>query len=257
MKPSPTELSKPVQVIDGIASPCGIALQEQMVVVTGSGKISFFSKDGQRIKQLDLPSSPIGIALHSGHLYVADENLACVKKISEDGTTKATVGKQGNAAGEFNHPGAVKIRDDGSVFVCDRLNHRIQVFDTNLKFIKFFGSPGQFHHPVDVAFSDGRVFVGETFSSCVQVCDEEGLCLQIIGAGRGSKPGELNEPTFVCIYCDLLFVVEERNCRVSVFCTNGDFVTTFGQFKKPYGIAVDEDCRVYICDKSSDQVYIF
>ena len=44
---------------------------------------------------------------------------------------------------------------------------------------------------------------------------------------------------------------------MSVFKTSGEFVTSFGQFSSPTGIAVDDDGFVYVCNHdSAGKVYI-
>ena len=75
--------------------------------------------------------------------------------------------------------------------------------------------------------------------------------------------GQLNKPYGVAIdSSDRVYVSD--NHRVSVFTSEGQFVTSFGnegngpgQFKYPRGLAVDSSGVVYVCDYSNNRVELF
>ena len=48
-------------------------------------------------------------------------------------------GKQGEGDGEFKHPESLAVNKSDHLLVCDRGNHRIQIFDLNGKFLGKFG----------------------------------------------------------------------------------------------------------------------
>ena len=63
---------------------------------------------------------------------------------------------------------------------------------------------------------------------------------------------------------DKIFVTESGNHRVSVFTSQGGYLTSFGscgsgpqQFQYPYGITVDKSGMVYVCDSGNERVQIF
>ena len=82
---------------------------------------------------------------------------------------------------------------------------------------------------------------------------------------HGSSRGELDEP--ICIFVDadgVVYVSENGNHRISVFTSEGQFVTFFGskgrgpgQFKSPRGIAVDNSGVVYVCDRNNRRIQLF
>ena len=82
---------------------------------------------------------------------------------------------------------------------------------------------------------------------------------------RGAGRGELTYPAGVAIDSnDMVYVSEWANNRVSVFTSEGVFVTSFGsrgegpgQFKAPYGVAVDNSGVVYVSDYFNNHVQIF
>jgi sugar lactone lactonase YvrE len=65
-------------------------------------------------------------------------------KFSKDGKFIKTWGKRGSAPGEFDTPHSLAMDSRGRLFVADRGNSRIQIFDQEGKFLdewKQFGRP--------------------------------------------------------------------------------------------------------------------
>src|SRR5271166_1584866 len=70
-----------------------------------------------------------------GDIYVSDGyQNARVHKYSPDGKLLFSWGEPGTAAGQFNLVHNIACDDDGWVYVADRENHRVQVFDGNGKY---------------------------------------------------------------------------------------------------------------------------
>jgi DNA-binding beta-propeller fold protein YncE len=65
-------------------------------------------------------------------------------KFTKDGKFIRTWGKAGKGQGEFDTPHSIALDSTGRVFVADRANNRIQVFDADGNFVaewKQFGRP--------------------------------------------------------------------------------------------------------------------
>ena len=65
-------------------------------------------------------------------------------KFSKDGKFIKAWGKRGSGPGEFDTPHSIAMDSRGRIFVADRSNSRIQIFDQDGKFIdqwKQFGRP--------------------------------------------------------------------------------------------------------------------
>ncbi len=82
-------------------------------------------------------NSPTGVALSSsGEIYVSDGyGNARVHKFSPDGTLLLSWGEPGDAPGHFRWPHAVWVDKQERVWVCDRSNNRVQIFNGKGEFL--------------------------------------------------------------------------------------------------------------------------
>jgi DNA-binding beta-propeller fold protein YncE len=70
-----------------------------------------------------------------GDIYVSDGYAnARVHKYSPDGKLLFSWGEPGTDPGQFNLVHNIACDDEGWVYVADRENHRVQVFDSNGKY---------------------------------------------------------------------------------------------------------------------------
>ena len=84
----------------------------------------------------------------NGDIFVADghggDTNARIVEVRQDGKFIKTWGKKGSGPGEFDEPHALAIDSKGRLFVADRGNNRIQIFDQDGNFLdewKQFGRP--------------------------------------------------------------------------------------------------------------------
>ena len=98
----------------------------------------------------DMPSDVI--TAPNGDIFVADghglveghQTNDRIVKFSKDGAFIATLGKHGSAPGEFDVPHSLAMDSTGRLYVGDRSNSRVQIFDQGGHFIaewKQFGRP--------------------------------------------------------------------------------------------------------------------
>lgn len=83
-------------------------------------------------------------------------------------------GKPGNNDGELCRPWGICCDKNGYIYVSDRCNHRIQVFDQNGKFLLKFGkhgvANGEFDKPVGLTIdAQNRIIVCDKDNHRVQV----------------------------------------------------------------------------------------
>jgi len=263
----PTKLKKPVDCIQGLESPYGAAFNYNGdLLVTQTTAIGIIRK-GERgyslnsIDGLDHMQHPTGIATNEelSCTYVTDSKEDCVMKYTN--WNWECVGHTRGHPEEFRRPGRVKISPDQKLYICDRGNDRIQVFDRNLKFVKMFETEEEFGRPVDIAFDDtDHIYVSDLNRNQILKFTSQGVLKLAIG-NHGSGPGELSSPRGLYIHKNFIYVNERDNQRVSVFSTiSGEFVTMFGTEPKllnPASIIADKDGFLYLCDEEGNCVVVF
>jgi peptidylamidoglycolate lyase len=122
------------------------------VTDVGLNQIFKFSHDGNLLMTLGTAevagydsahfNRPTDVAVASdGSFYVSDGyGNSRIIKFSPEGKYLFEWGKKGKGEGEFNIPHGLDLDKKGNVYVADRENSRIQVFDSSGRFLKQFSS---------------------------------------------------------------------------------------------------------------------
>jgi len=72
-----------------------------------------------------------------GNTYISDGYInSRVAKVDKEGTWLKSWGEPGDKPGQFNTPHSIAVDSEGNVYVADRGNGRIQVFDGDGKFLR-------------------------------------------------------------------------------------------------------------------------
>jgi sugar lactone lactonase YvrE len=133
-----------------------------------------------------------------------------------------TLGGRGDEAGSFNFPTHAAADGEGTLYVSDSLNHRIQIFGPDGQPRGSFGragdGTGDFAKAKGVAVdSDGHIYVADSLYDVVQIFDPDGRLLLVVG-GSGHTEGLLWLPTGVAIDGqDRIYVADTGNGRVGVY----------------------------------------
>jgi sugar lactone lactonase YvrE len=170
-----------------------------------------FSPDGKVLMTLgkagvtgegpDTFNSPSDVLVApNGDIFVADghggDTNARIVKLAKDGTFIKAWGKKGSGPGEFNVPHRLALDSSGRLFVADRSNSRIQIFDQDGKFLaewKQFGRPS-------------GVFIDR--NDVIYVADSESNNAQNPGFKRGLRIGSAKDGTVTALIPDPLPVKE-------------------------------------------------
>jgi DNA-binding beta-propeller fold protein YncE len=152
----------------------------------------------------------------NGDFYVSDGyGNSRVVKFDKSGKFLLAWGKKGSGRGEFNLPHAVRLDSKGDVYVADRENKRIQVFDGSGKYLRQFAigvSPyGLFITP------DDTVFVADGVAHRVSKMTTDGNVSARWGMG-GREPGNFLMPHGITVGADgAVYVAEVTGARVQKF----------------------------------------
>nr|XP_002730877.1 PREDICTED: tripartite motif-containing protein 2-like [Saccoglossus kowalevskii] len=177
-------------------TPCDVAISDdneyfitddnkkQIVVSDENGRI--ITKFGS--SEID---DPLGIAINpiTNNVYVSEYSEGYIRKYTQGGRYINSLGIQGNKQGELNRPCILAINSKGMVYVADRNNQRIQVFNSDDQFMFEFSTTGDndtMEYPVGVAIDKNNyVYVSSRHKVtkydsygqfiCRIDCDNDGL----------------------------------------------------------------------------------
>ena len=268
----PTQLGKPVRVINtgGEKHPWDIVVNSVgEMIVTGSNRIDVFDKEGTRLKSISASDYniryPLGVAIDSTDcVYLAHNEEHRIVKLSKDMKLLKTYSMR-------KHPcdlhGMAVVGDE--VMVCDSENDCIHVYTTELDYVRQIGShgkdPGKFDDICDISSDEhSNLYVSDYNDSRIQVFSNGGEFLRSFGCDENDV-NKLNVPCGVCVTGQYVYVVNCRSHNVSVFTTEGVYMTSFGgqwgsnkgEFKNPWGVCVDRDGFVYVCDHGNHRIQVF
>ena len=151
----------------------------------------------------------------NGDFFVSDGyGNSRVVKFDKTGKFLLAWGKKGTGEGEFNTPHAVRLDSKGNLFVGDRENDRVQVFDQSGKFIRSFGGFAPFGLFIT---ADDTLFVADGRAHHVMKMTLEGKILDTIGK-MGPEPGHFFLPHGITVDKDgAIYVTEINGKRVQRF----------------------------------------
>jgi predicted membrane-bound mannosyltransferase/DNA-binding beta-propeller fold protein YncE len=187
-------------------------------------------------------------------------------------------GIQGSEPGQFNAPRGIAIAPDGTVYVADSRNHRIQHLDATGQVLQTWGQFGDLsignaplgtlNEPWGVAVGlDGSVYVTDTWNHRVQKFSAEGVPIKAWGAFglAADAPTNLYGPRGIAVDAKgQVYVADTGNKRIVVYDADGNFVTQFGvdgfeagQFNEPVDVTLDAQGNAYVTDTWNQRVQVF
>jgi uncharacterized protein (TIGR03663 family) len=170
----------------------------------------------------------------------------------------------GTAPGQLLTPRNLAIGPDGRLYVTDSGNHRIQLFDSDGRFLYGWGTfgaePGQFHEPWGIAVDENFVYVADTWNHRVQKFTHDGEFVALFGQSGlpevGDAAGLFYGPRDVLILPDgRLLVTDTGNHRIQILDGEGNFLdqlgtrgSRLGEMNEPVGLAAGPDGFIYLAD---------
>jgi DNA-binding beta-propeller fold protein YncE len=222
---------------DGVISkPGGVGMDGRhwiYVADVGNHLVRVYDPLGMFVKQIGGPEDylrPVDVAANATgeRIYVVDtggidSTQHQVIIYDADGDKLRTIGVRGSGPGEFNLPIQAAVAPDGTLYVLDAGNFRVQAFDADGNYLREWGKVGRnfgdFARPRGIAVdADGNVYVTDSAFRNFQIFNANGELLMAIGGENFD-----DEP---------------------------------GQYALPAGIAVDERNNVYVVDQMLGKVEI-
>ena len=205
---------------------------------------------------------PDGVAVTDNIIAVSDNGGHQVKKYSLQGELLSVIGCHGNKNGQFNYPGVLAFNNNKLLYVVDKDNYRVQVFQQDDTFAFSFGNkgsnPGQFQWPAGIAIdpNNNNVLVTDYDANCVHVFKERGQFIQTINSNR---PWAITiSPTGYLItsyYGDdnMIRVWSPTYQMINQFGKKG---SKQGEFNRIFGMAIDSRGTIYVAEWGNKRLQV-
>jgi DNA-binding beta-propeller fold protein YncE len=213
----------------GFISKHGLRVIDDKVWVTDRERhiVMQFTLDGKLLMTLGTESMsglghnefnmPSDIAIGpNDDIYVSDGYAnSRVMRFSADGKFKHSWGTKGKGPGQFNLVHNIAIDKKGRVYIADRENERVQIFDADGNFLdqwKHIGKP--FGLYVD---DKTKVYITDGQSNKVYVLDEKGKVISTFSK-TGEAPGEFQMAHSITLDSKgNIYVAEGDGMRIQIF----------------------------------------
>ncbi|KPK06480.1 MAG: hypothetical protein AMJ64_08985 [Betaproteobacteria bacterium SG8_39] len=189
-----------------------------LVADTGNDRIAIYTVDGVQArwvgewKGLHSPEG-VGVA-PDGRVYATNTGAGSVS-IFRDGKLERTVGSTGSGAGQFSRPHDVDVDRDGTVYVVDSGNHRLQLFDAEMKYRASSSADLKLNEPKYLAFDGERIWLADEDNHRILLLDRHLRLLGVLGSGRrGRSATEFHKPEAVLARAPFVWVIDTYNDRV-------------------------------------------
>ncbi|HEX6867343.1 MAG TPA: PQQ-binding-like beta-propeller repeat protein, partial [Candidatus Limnocylindrales bacterium] len=232
-----------------------------------------------RVAAFDADTTTVSIPISmdagpDGLLYVLDDKPSVVVIDPATGEQVRTWGRHGSRDGEFDLQipdeenvglGHIDVADDGTVYVSDGANARVQVFAADGTYLRQFGrhgdAEGQFSRTSQVlAAGDGSVFVHDADLGYLTKFDPQGAYEWRIGGGTGPTP-ELRTVYSYALLADgrIVGFPDEGGPGVVVDPADGQVVGRWGPSDLGWSpeISLDPDGRVYLFQYVAQGMRVF
>ena len=246
--------------------------------------IQVFGPDGSFRRELGAAGSgPGGLSsvgavavARDGSVYVAD-GADRIDRFAPDGTLLHSWGKTGDGPGEFrfgagggNDSGAgggIAIGPDGTVYVADTRNDRVQRFAADGSNPTVIIPKGTVMRPNGLVVVGSRLIVADNWRHKLAVFDTGGRFLRNVGDGEGNRPNQFFHPYDVAADpSGRLYVADNSNHRIVRYgpapsykyrARWGAFGSGRGQLQYPRGLAVDGTGRTFVADPGGNRIDVF
>ncbi len=171
---------------------------------------------------------PLSITIEDDQLFLTTESGVLVGDL--DGNLATGYVAWGKEPGMFDKPGGVAVDEDGTLFVADSFNYRVQALSTQGEPLWQYGEPippgeaigftdRKFGLPASIAVDEaGYLYVVDGTNSEVVVLTPEGEFQETIG-GVGHDDGMFYYPDGIDYNEGVIVVADKFNDRVEVFRT--------------------------------------
>ncbi|KAI6649885.1 hypothetical protein LOD99_6434 [Oopsacas minuta] len=165
--------------------------------------------------------------------------------------------KRGDRNGELYNPNGIAVdRASNELYICDCSNSRIQVLNTEGKYIRSFGTD-HLYEPWGICLSKEEVFITDRATESLLKFSLAGQFLKETGS-RGHTEGRFTGISGLCHEAGLIYVCDASLERIQIFDSNLNFIKQFGygELKFPRDITIFSD-RIYILSINNNSIHCY
>ena len=153
----------------------------------------------------------------NGDFFVSDGYVnSRVVRFNKEGIYQMHWGQKGTGDGEFNLVHDVTLDSQGRVYVADRSNQRVQIFDKNGKFLGKWTDVGA-PWGLDYVARDNAIYMCDGLNDRIIKLNLDGQILGVLSS-YGKVPGKLDYPHSIAVdSTGAIYVAEIKNWRVQKF----------------------------------------
>ncbi len=209
--------------------------------------------------------TPLALAVDkSAALWVLDKKKMRVVKLDDAGNIVSSVGSEGSKPGQLDDPTDIAISGNGSLFVADRGNHWVQVFNADGVFLYAIRSStaGKLDEPAAIALDpQNNIFILDKGRAAVSTYSSKGEPLGEFGKGQ-DESSSLNKPVALLAAQDEVFVLDSS--LVKVYSHKGRFLRAFGakgsgtgEFDEPVAITAKDSTGFMVAEQGNKRIQFF
>jgi DNA-binding beta-propeller fold protein YncE len=224
----PGLLSKPMGIdvaADGTLYVADITDRRVMVYDADGGFLRAIGNHELLQRPSDVALTPDGTRLYVVDTGGVDSDSHVIQIFdAHSGAVLGKIGSRGQGEGEFNLPLQATVAADGTLYVVDSGNFRVEAFDADGHYRSSFGTvgrfPGQFARPKGIATdAAGNVYVVDTAFGNVQIFTPQGQLLMFLGErGQAGYPGKYMLPAGIDVDSDgRIYVVDQFFRKVDIY----------------------------------------
>ena len=176
-----------------------------------------------------------------------------------------SLGTRGQNNSEFVYPSGLCILNN-EMYVVDKQNNRVQVFDLAGIYQRQFGTVGSgnnnFFFPEGIDTDGTNLYVVDSGNHRIKKHQPDGTYLLEFGT-EGTGTSNFKYPVGIDVMSSMIIVADKQNHRIKIHDLSGVFILEFGsygsgnsEFNFPEGVTYFDN-KIYVADSGNGKVKVF